>query len=121
MAKNDPPTWTQVGIRNSDFRTTVRALRFAMAWGLATATLGKEPGSVEEFAETMEMNRRTAFRDQGAFRRAFPSEATPGRMNRDSGSQAKYDAAWRKLKDLGKAEAEVEPLTFDVGSAIADV
>lgn len=121
MAKKRPTTWAEVGIRNSNFRTTIRALQFGMAWGLATATLGREPESVEEFAETMEMNRRTAFRGQVAFRKAYPMEETPGRMNQVTGAQAKYDEAWRRLREIGAATSEVESLTFIVGSAIADI
>ena len=49
-------------------RTTSRALKFAMGWGLATATLGREPTTIDEYAETMDVSRATAFRDQQAFR-----------------------------------------------------
>jgi hypothetical protein len=92
-----------------------------MAWGLATAELGREPESVEEFAQTMELSRRTAFRDQEHFREAFPTETTPGRMNRVTGAQARYDETYRRLKELGAARREAEHLTFYVGSALADV
>ena len=121
MAKRTGRTWAEVGIRNGGFRATIRGLRFAMGWGLATAELGREPESIDEYAETMELTRRTAFRDQAAFREAFPTETTPARMNEMAGVQAKYNATWRRLRDLGAAEREVEPLTFLVGSATADV
>ena len=121
VANRPPMTWAEVGIRNSNFRTTIRAIQFATAWGLATATLGREPESIEEFGQTMEMNRRTAFRGQVAFRAAYPTEDTPGRINRITGAQAKYDDAWRRLPQIGAAEREVEPMTFFLGAAIADV
>jgi len=126
MARREK-TWAQEGIQNSNFRTAVRALHFAMLWGLATATLEREPESIEEFAETMDMTRRTAFRNQEAFRKAYPSEETPGRINTVTGAQDRYDATYQKLRNLGKARRlakavrEAEPVTFFVGSRIADV
>lgn len=120
MAKQGIKTWAEVGIANAGFRATIRGLRFGMFWGLATAELGREPESIDEFAETMETSRRTAFRDQGAFRNAFPTEETPDRMNRTTGAQATYDATWRRLGELGAAVREAEPMTFAVGAAVAD-
>jgi len=122
-----PPTWAEVGIRNSNFRTTLRGLRFAMAWGLATAELGREPGSVEEYAETMEESRATAFRAQQAFREAFPTEVTPYRMNKTSGAQDRYDDLWKQLVEIGKRKRtdkaklmiEAQPTMFLVGSTTA--
>lgn len=108
-------------MHNSNFRTTIRALQFVMAWGLATATLGREPESIEEFAETMDISRRTAFRNQEAFRQAYPTEVTPGRINQVTGAQKRYDDTFKELRSVGKAMKEVEPLTFFVGSAVADV
>jgi hypothetical protein len=108
-------------MENSNFRTTIRALQFVTAWGLATAELGQEPQSIEEFAETLKMSRRTAFRNQEAFRQAYPTEDTPGRLNEVTGAQERYDATYRELRNIGKAVKRAEPLTFFVGSAIADV
>jgi hypothetical protein len=108
-------------MENSNFRTTIRALQFVMAWGLATVELGQEPQSIEEFAETMKMSRRTAFRNQEAFRQAYPTEGTPARMNKVTGAQDRYDATYQELKNIGKALKKAEPLTFFVGSAVADV
>ena len=83
--------------------------------------LGRPPEAIEEYAETMETSRRTAFRDQEAFRAAYPTEVTPDRMNRVTGAQAKYEATYRRLQKMGAAVRELEPLTFFVGSAPADV
>lgn len=114
-------TWAEVGLQHAGFRATVRALRFAMAWGLATAELGREPESIDEYAEVMQENRRTAFRDQAAFREAFPMEDSPGRMNQVTGAQDRYNAAYKRLKSVGAALSKVESVTFDVGSAPADI
>jgi len=98
-----------------------------MAWGLATAEMGREPGSVDEYAETMEESRATAFRDQQAFRKAFPAEATPYRMNKTSGAQDRYDEQWKRLVEIGKRKRadkaklmiEAQSTMFLVGSAEA--
>ncbi len=92
-----------------------------MWWGLATAELGREPESVDEFAATMEMSRRTAFRDQGYFREAFPTESTPGRINEVTGAQARYDELYRKLKERGAARRDAQHLSFFLGASLADV
>lgn len=121
MPAKRKPTWAEVGIRNAGLRTTLKALRFVLGWGLATAELGREPQSVDEYAEVMELSLRTAYRDQGAFRRAFPTEETPFRMNKITGAQNTYNTTWRRLRDRAAAQREIEPLTFLVGSALADV
>jgi hypothetical protein len=112
-------TWAQVGFRNAGMRETTRALRFAMGWGLATAELGSEPESLDKYAEVMEVSRATAFRDQQAFRAAFPDEVTPLRMNQTSGVQERYDEIWRGLRDRRKVAREVQPLLFSLGAALA--
>ncbi len=115
------PTWAEVGIRNAGFRKTVNALQFALSWGLATAELGREPATVDEFAQVMKVSRRTAFRDQEHFREAFPSETTPSRMNILTGAQKRYDEAYKRLKELGAAERASEHVAFHVGASLADV
>jgi hypothetical protein len=119
MRKKKIVTWAEVGFRNAGFRTTSHALKFAMGWGLATAELGREPASVEEYAEVMSESRATAFRDQQAFRKAFPGEVNPARMNETSGAQAKYDELWRTLRNRKKAAFEAQPIMFTVGGAAA--
>jgi hypothetical protein len=100
-------------------------MQFAMMWGLASADLGREPTSIDEFAEVMQVSRRTAFRDQEHFREAFPSETTPTRMNILSGAQMRYVETVKRLKKLGAgladAERESEHITFDVGATLADI
>ena len=121
MARRRSVTWAEVGFHNAGMRTTSRALNFAMGWGLATAELGREPTGWEEYAETMEVSRATAFRDQQAFRDAFPTEDTPLRMNRQSGAQAKYEETWKRLRDRGKAARAASPFVFLLGGSAADV
>jgi hypothetical protein len=114
-------TWAEVGVKNAGFRKTVRALRFAMAWGLATATLGHEPTSVEEYAEFWDESRATAFRDQQSFRAAFPTETTPARMNAHSGAQARYDEAQQLITDRAELVAMLDSGVFTLGAAAAEL
>jgi hypothetical protein len=102
---------------NAGIRATTRGLKFAMGWGLATATLGREPESVEEYAEVMQESRATAFRDQQAFRQAYPEEENPTRMNKVTGAQARYDEIFLDLKDLRKASVKAQPMIFTVGAS----
>ena len=102
---------------NAGMRTTTRGLKFAMGWGLATAELGREPESVEEYAEVMGESRATAFRDQQAFRQAYPNEESPMRLNQVTGNQARYDDLFRKFQDIRKASLKAQPLIFTAGAA----
>ncbi|MBW4078588.1 MAG: hypothetical protein HIU84_08815 [Acidobacteria bacterium] len=67
---------------NAVIRSSTRGLKFAMDWGLDTAELSREPDSVDEYAEVIGESRATAFRDQQAFRQAFPTEESPMRLIR---------------------------------------
>lgn len=87
-----------------------------MGWGLATAELGREPESVDEYAEVMQESRATAFRDQQAFRKAYPKEETPTRMNQVTGAQARYDEIYRKVKNHRQAALQAQSMIFTVGA-----
>jgi len=92
-------------------------LQFALTWGLATAELGREPASIEELAATMELSVRTAYRDQEAFRKAFPEIDSPTVLNEITGAQERYNEVWRRLRrDARAAAKEIEHLTFWLGS-----
>ena len=117
MKKSRPQTWADVGYRNAGIRTTARALKFAMAWGLATAELGREPVSVEEYAETVEESRATAYRDYQAFHKAFPGEESPARMNQVSGNQERYEELVRSLRSFAKSLSAAQPLVYALGGS----
>ncbi len=104
-------------MRNTNFRTTARGLKFALQWGLARAELGRPPASVDEYADTLDESRATAFRDQQAFRRAFPTEQTPDHMSEASGAQERCDELWRVLSDRTRAVREAQSLMFFLGAA----
>jgi hypothetical protein len=67
----------------------------------------------------MDESRATAFRDQQAFRKAFPGEVSPLRMNQLSGAQARYDELWRTLHDRKKVAREAQAVYFVLGAAPA--
>lgn len=52
---------------------------FMICWFSTVRELDREP-TVEEYAETWGVSRRTAFREQERFRQAFPGEQTPTRI-----------------------------------------
>lgn len=79
--------------------------------------LGKEPETVDEYATVIGVSRAKAFRDQQAFRRAFPTETTPARMNRASQAQERYAEMTRHTLDPNL----VGPYAFTLGAAPADV
>jgi hypothetical protein len=117
MANRTRVTWAELGFQNAGIVATTRAIGFVVEWGLATAYLGREPESIEEFARVADESRATAFRNQQAFRRAFPDEETPARINRVTGAQARYDAIIKKIRDFAKAASEAKPLTYLVGGS----
>ena len=119
MVKKHQVTWAEVALRNGGVRAVPRAFKFALGWGLATAELGREPANVEEYADVMDESRATAFRDQQAFRRAFPDEVSPLKMNQLSGAQERYDELWRTLHDRKKVALEAQAVYFVLGAAPA--
>jgi len=117
--KQRPATWSEVGYRNAGMRATFRGLTFAIRWAAVTATLKREPASIDEFCEVLDEARRTAFRDQQAFRAAFPSEATPLRMITDTGVLARFEELVRTLDNLDQVTGQLAPLAFTLGAAPA--
>ncbi len=74
-----PVTWLDVAAHYAGFRKAVTALVWAYQWAVVREKLNREP-TVEEVAEWWGMNRRTAFRDQATFRKAFPMLETPAQI-----------------------------------------
>lgn len=70
------PTWLEVAVRNGGFRKAVKALLWAQTWAIAREAIGHDP-SVDEVADWWRASRRSAFRDQAAFRDCFPTLDTP--------------------------------------------
>ena len=71
-----PSTWLEVAVRNGGMRAAVTAMSWAYCWAVTREALGHEP-TVEEVADWWNMSRRSAFREQAAFRKAFPTMENP--------------------------------------------
>lgn len=67
--------------RRVGFRRSIQVLAFMVAWDTARRALhGREPMTLQEYADWWKVSRPTAFREQARFREAFPGETTPDRL-----------------------------------------
>ena len=71
-----PMTWLEVAVRNGGMRAATTAMSWAYCWAVTREAIGHEP-SVDEVADWWNMARRTAFREQAAFRKSFPTLDSP--------------------------------------------
>lgn len=77
--KRPARTWLEVAVARAGLRTGIKAMTWAYQWAVAREALGEEP-TVEQVAEYWNGTRRTAFREQAAFREAFPEFETPAKI-----------------------------------------
>lgn len=96
-------TWIEIAVRNGGFRKAIKALTWANSWIHVQFALGRDP-SVDEVAEWWNESRRTAFREQAAFRECFPDLETPAAIFDNAKSRAKIEEA---AANLAKVEATV--------------
>lgn len=79
--------------QTGSLRTAAKISAYIVAWGVARRELGHDP-TVEEYAELWRENVRTAYREQAAFREAFPQLENPGPlcdvMERRSSARADF-------------------------------
>lgn len=92
------------------------ALTFLMNWGLAEAEHGHVP-SLEEYCESHGVDRATFYRHQAAFRKAFPDEENPTRLNVRTGNQERYEELVKSVRSLAAAAVQVQAMLFSVGAA----
>lgn len=112
-----PRTLAEVAFANAGIRSGMHAITFMVQHGLATAELGHEP-SLEEYCEIHACDRATFYRHQSAFRKGFPGEDSPARLNAASGNQERYDELVRSVKgSLADAAVKVQALMFTAGAA----
>lgn len=83
---------------------------------MVTAMLGREPETIDEYADVADVSRAKAFRDQQAFRKAFPDLGGPGEMIAKSCGQSVFDEFIRAAKDFGAARRESAAFVFQLGS-----
>lgn len=102
-AKKRPTTWIEVAVRNGGFRNAIKALSWAHSWIHVQVALDRDP-SVDEVAEWWAMSRRTAFREQAAFRECFPALDTPAAIYADPKQKAAVRKTVAVLKGLDAAK-----------------
>jgi len=109
MAKaKRPPTWLEVGIQNGGMRAAVTAMSYAYTWAVTREALGHDP-SAEEVAKWWGASERTTYRDQAAFRKAFPMLEDPGRIYASEEARealAKHAALGDRIDQWGRERRE---------------
>lgn len=73
------PTWIEVAVSNAGFRKANTALVWAMCWAIVREVIADDP-TVEQVADWWSTPYRTAYREQAAFREAFPTLDSPTQM-----------------------------------------
>lgn len=97
MAKRRrPATWLEVAVARAGMRTAVKAITWAYEWAVTREAVGHEP-TADEVAEWWKLSRRTAFREQAAFREAFPELDSPAPIY----ASAEAREALARLADFG--------------------
>lgn len=100
MAKREREvTWLEVAVRNAGIRKAMTATTWAYCWAITREAIGHDP-SVEEVADWWKTSRATAFREQAAFRQAFPTLESPAAI---------YDSPEVRAS-LGRTAAAAESL-----------
>jgi hypothetical protein len=96
-----------------------QALVWAVSWGIVRESLGRDP-MADEVAEWWGESRSTGFREQAAFRKAFPMLKNPGPII-DSGDQVRayVRELVRRFKDAAGFEKagkqELDQVAVDLG------
>ena len=106
----------ELGVMNAGLRQTFRAINWALDWQTVRASVGEDP-TVEQVAEWWNDSRRTAFRNQAAFREAFPTLETPAQLFASPKAQEAIQAVAKALDErsaLKKARA-IERATVLIG------
>jgi hypothetical protein len=101
-------TWIEVAVRNVGIRKAYSAMSWAYNWAATRESLKHEP-SVEEVAKWSRQSVRTSYREQAAFREAFPTLDTPAQIFEDPVVRSRVasvtkasDAVERAITDVKK-------------------
>jgi methionine synthase II (cobalamin-independent) len=99
-------TWIELAVRNVGILKAYTAMSWAYTWATAREALKHDP-SVEEVAAWWGQSVRTSYREQAAFRAAFPTLETPAAIFADP-------AVRSKVAKVVKASDAVEKVITDV-------
>ena len=109
MAKQKRPiTWMEIAVRNGGMRAAITAVSWSYCWAVTREALGHEP-TVEEVADWWNMARRSAFREQAAFRKAFPTLENPAAIysTPESRESVAKHAAYGEKVEKWKADRRI--------------
>ena len=111
-----PKTWMEVAVLNAGMRQAFRAMTWTLDWQTVRAATGADP-TAEQVAEWWDASKRTAYRNQAAFREAFPSLDTPAPIFSDPNAQAAIQAVADALNELSaiKRARAIERATVMIG------
>lgn len=73
---------------NAGIRKAISALGWAYCWAIVRKSVDHDP-TVEEVADWWNQSHRTAYRNQAAFRKAFPTLENPAKIYGDPDIRAK--------------------------------
>lgn len=119
---NRKPTWLEVAVSRVGLLNGTRALSWAYSWAVAREVLGHDP-SAEEVAKWWNASERTTYREQAAFRKAFPELDSPAVIYATKEARetiAKHAAFGDKLdqwKQERHAKREISMITLGLGTA----
>jgi aminopeptidase N len=117
-------TWMEVAVRNAGLRKGQTALVWALSWAVTRESLGRDP-SAEEVAAWWKESVRTAYREQSAFREAFPTLDSPAKIFENPAVRAKVTKVARagdELQAQKKARRPIPDLTIlELGLSTATI
>jgi hypothetical protein len=116
LKKRPARTWLEVAVARAGLRTGLRAMTWAYEWGVTREALGHEP-TVEEVAEYWNLTRRTAFREQAAFREAFSTMESPAPIYDTDEARAALKKQADVLSKLDDANAKRKARDAEIGIA----
>jgi len=115
-------TWIEVALRNSGFRNAQNAMLWAILWAVTRESKGSDP-TAEEVAAWWKENERTAYREQAAFRKAFPTLESPAPIFASPEMRAKMAKLAKQgdeMEAAKKARRRIpESTILDIGLGLA--
>jgi hypothetical protein len=100
-------TWIEVAVRNVGILKAYTAMSWAYTWATARESLKHDP-SVEEVAKWWGQSVRTTYREQAAFREAFPTLDSPAQIFENPAVRSKVAAVARASDVVEKAITDVK-------------
>lgn len=100
-------SWIEVAVRNVGILKAYTAMSWAYTWATARESLKHDP-SVEEVAKWWGQSVRTTYREQAAFREAFPTLESPAQIFEDPSVRSKIASVARASDAVERAISDVK-------------